>query len=251
MYDFFFFFFFSSRRRHTRWNCDWSSDVCSSDVALGIYVGHVSVGEVSRIVSGTRSQAAGAEGTKDDPGCLVEQPSIVVVEIDIDYDALVRRALGREVVDVGPEVHVTGSVGRENYRGGVGRRRVLKRIDPGGAGVQPDVDDPLRLTNWLRTGGGVRCRAAAPIEDLNAAVGSIADIDVAVIAKDDAVRVTAAGGSKRARRAVLTACRRAVDHALRAPLAGIGSIGVEDDHPMVAVAISDVDAPSFPGNRID
>src|SRR5438309_5844993 len=22
-----FFFFFSSRRRHTRWNCDWSSDV--------------------------------------------------------------------------------------------------------------------------------------------------------------------------------------------------------------------------------
>src|SRR5689334_3211137 len=24
-------FFFSSRRRHTSWNCDWSSDVCSSD----------------------------------------------------------------------------------------------------------------------------------------------------------------------------------------------------------------------------
>src|SRR6267143_3828777 len=27
-------FFFSSRRRHTRWNCDWSSDVCSSDLGL-------------------------------------------------------------------------------------------------------------------------------------------------------------------------------------------------------------------------
>src|SRR6516164_11154163 len=26
------YFFFSSRRRHTRWNCDWSSDVCSSDL---------------------------------------------------------------------------------------------------------------------------------------------------------------------------------------------------------------------------
>src|SRR3989338_7684277 len=25
-------FIFSSRRRHTRWNCDWSSDVCSSDL---------------------------------------------------------------------------------------------------------------------------------------------------------------------------------------------------------------------------
>src|SRR5580698_10193729 len=26
------FFFFSSRRRHTRLTCDWSSDVCSSDL---------------------------------------------------------------------------------------------------------------------------------------------------------------------------------------------------------------------------
>src|SRR5689334_24652322 len=34
VYCFFFFFFFSSRRRHTRWNCDWSSDVCSSDLGI-------------------------------------------------------------------------------------------------------------------------------------------------------------------------------------------------------------------------
>src|SRR2546422_2623746 len=35
-----FFFFFSSRRRHTRCSRDWSSDVCSSDLATkvdGIY----------------------------------------------------------------------------------------------------------------------------------------------------------------------------------------------------------------------
>src|SRR3990167_10437365 len=32
-----FFFFFSSRRRHTRFDCDWSSDVCSSD--LGEFFG--------------------------------------------------------------------------------------------------------------------------------------------------------------------------------------------------------------------
>src|SRR6266568_8155528 len=31
-------FFFSSRRRHTRWNCDWSSDVCSSDLELATLV---------------------------------------------------------------------------------------------------------------------------------------------------------------------------------------------------------------------
>src|SRR5256885_8320732 len=30
----FFFFFFSSRRRHTRLQGDWSSDVCSSDLAF-------------------------------------------------------------------------------------------------------------------------------------------------------------------------------------------------------------------------
>src|SRR2546430_14193553 len=28
------FFFFSSRRRHTRFDCDWSSDVCSSDLGI-------------------------------------------------------------------------------------------------------------------------------------------------------------------------------------------------------------------------
>src|SRR5256885_7309759 len=32
------FFFFSSRRRHTRLQGDWSSDVCSSDLWVG--VGH-------------------------------------------------------------------------------------------------------------------------------------------------------------------------------------------------------------------
>src|SRR5438034_5457034 len=31
-------FFFSSRRRHTRSLCDWSSDVCSSDLLLGLLI---------------------------------------------------------------------------------------------------------------------------------------------------------------------------------------------------------------------
>src|SRR5690242_868364 len=33
-------FFFSSRRRHTRLTCDWSSDVCSSDLHLPGGRGH-------------------------------------------------------------------------------------------------------------------------------------------------------------------------------------------------------------------
>src|SRR5260370_18242227 len=31
------YFFFSSRRRHTRFKCDWSSDVCSSDLKRPLY----------------------------------------------------------------------------------------------------------------------------------------------------------------------------------------------------------------------
>src|SRR2546430_5354810 len=37
-------FFFSSRRRHTRFDCDWSSDVCSSDLAeIGHCVHHIAM----------------------------------------------------------------------------------------------------------------------------------------------------------------------------------------------------------------
>src|SRR5688572_32633416 len=33
----FLFFFFSSRRRHTIFDCDWSSDVCSSDLSTRFF----------------------------------------------------------------------------------------------------------------------------------------------------------------------------------------------------------------------
>src|SRR2546430_8182730 len=36
------FFFFSSRRRHTRFDCDWSSDVCSSDLDFANFIGALS-----------------------------------------------------------------------------------------------------------------------------------------------------------------------------------------------------------------
>src|SRR5947207_12423372 len=42
-----FFFFFSSRRRHTRSLCDWSSDVCSSDLANQLQEGEGPGFEVS------------------------------------------------------------------------------------------------------------------------------------------------------------------------------------------------------------
>src|SRR3712207_9531134 len=44
-------FFFSSRRRHTRYWRDWSSDVCSSDLAAGCSVDVTNVDEVRRMVA--------------------------------------------------------------------------------------------------------------------------------------------------------------------------------------------------------
>src|SRR6266513_5768135 len=54
------FFFFSSRRRHTRSKRDWSSDVCSSDLAAGDQV----FGEVRREQPRVRCRSQEA--------CLVE-----------------------------------------------------------------------------------------------------------------------------------------------------------------------------------
>src|SRR2546430_4796053 len=44
------FFFFSSRRRHTRFDCDWSSDVCSSDLHVGGRPGGVGRADAARFV---------------------------------------------------------------------------------------------------------------------------------------------------------------------------------------------------------
>src|SRR5882762_7914053 len=53
-----FFFFFSSRRRHTRFKCDWSSDVCSSDLFRN--GAPVMLTDVAKILDGVEntSQAA-------------------------------------------------------------------------------------------------------------------------------------------------------------------------------------------------
>src|SRR2546430_10337983 len=48
MLCYYFFFFFSSRRRHTRFDCDWSSDVCSSDLKWRIARGEPTIVLVER-----------------------------------------------------------------------------------------------------------------------------------------------------------------------------------------------------------
>src|SRR2546430_11273729 len=52
-------FFFSSRRRHTRFDCDWSSDVCSSDLFRPSYA--AANRTVGAIRETSREGALGAE----------------------------------------------------------------------------------------------------------------------------------------------------------------------------------------------
>src|SRR2546430_6026210 len=67
---FFIFFFFSSRRRHTRFDCDWSSDVCSSDLhpATAFVAGFLGV---SNLLPGS---VAGADRVRLKDGTEVAVP---------------------------------------------------------------------------------------------------------------------------------------------------------------------------------
>src|SRR2546430_1337939 len=83
------FFFFSSRRRHTRFDCDWSSDVCSSDLikqAIG------RLGGESRPVSAQELGEAMAEIKGDDEPV---EPAQV--------QKLLRQAHDRELIDLAKE----------------------------------------------------------------------------------------------------------------------------------------------------
>src|SRR5438034_6528013 len=63
LFTFFFFFFFSSRRRHTRSLCDWSSDVCSSDLHA---IPGVTVSTFLRsAINSTRKARAGADRSEE------------------------------------------------------------------------------------------------------------------------------------------------------------------------------------------
>src|SRR5215217_9061134 len=53
-----FFFFFSSRRRHTRYWRDWSSDVCSSDLA----------GQGDRLIGAEAAEEDAGQGAGQRPG---------------------------------------------------------------------------------------------------------------------------------------------------------------------------------------
>src|SRR5207249_9349625 len=83
-----FFFFFSSRRRHTRSKRDWSSDVCSSDLAR---VGTVGCSDAARCVRSRYRE--GPRRSRPPPASRTERHRIY----EHDHLALDRRQSAEEI----------------------------------------------------------------------------------------------------------------------------------------------------------
>src|SRR2546430_5186413 len=60
-------FFFSSRRRHTRFDCDWSSDVCSSDLVFAIQseIAKAIASQLQAKLSPSQANTLAAKPTRD------------------------------------------------------------------------------------------------------------------------------------------------------------------------------------------
>src|SRR5207237_5910456 len=102
-------FFFSSRRRHTRFKCDWSSDVCSSD--LPCFPGS-GVDQLPRLVIWLPAPAAATSF----PGALPSRLSCLVVLSDSTAQSIPRRRRSEER-RVGKECRVGWSTGEDRDEG--------------------------------------------------------------------------------------------------------------------------------------
>src|SRR5207237_6188081 len=81
------FFFFSSRRRHTRFKCDWSSDVCSSDLSPKVAVINETM---ARLYFPGGSPIGRRFGIESDPAHAADFEVIGVVK-DAKYESLDER----------------------------------------------------------------------------------------------------------------------------------------------------------------
>src|SRR5688572_31118445 len=75
-------FFFSSRRRHTRFDCDWSSDVCSSDLGNDTLDGGL---HDDTLYGGTGADVLTGGGGAND--FLFDQPSAAHADLITDFNA--------------------------------------------------------------------------------------------------------------------------------------------------------------------
>src|SRR4051794_41377504 len=96
------YFFFSSRRRHTRWTGDWSSDVCSSDLAILVVLGLPFAGvrfslPDDRVLPPSAAAKQTQQALRDDFAGRAGEPILVVATRD-QPDGEIGRASCRERV---------------------------------------------------------------------------------------------------------------------------------------------------------
>src|SRR3972149_1013858 len=127
----YFLVFFSSRRRHTRFDCDWSSDVCSSDLSL-----HDLGQKLSRLRDRAGElpphSAAVEELHLDDAGRLLEYEDLLVGVQEVE-DEIRRQRVGLHDMVKGDAVPQAGL--REDLPG-VGRRDAGSHYRPRAGGVR-------------------------------------------------------------------------------------------------------------------
>src|SRR2546430_7334298 len=139
-------FFFSSRRRHTRFDCDWSSDVCSSDLVgvndIGATITWPDTRQDSAFyrdstVAGNGSSVIYSRPLQDHVSTKTKLPVSYIANVAYTVG---NTMLGADVLNTGrgSVVHVGGEqrLGLLALRGGVARDQ-RKRIEVGvGGGVR-------------------------------------------------------------------------------------------------------------------
>src|SRR5260370_41175955 len=136
-------FFFSSRRRHTRFKCDWSSDVCSSDLSRGAAHGDgadegLSRARLSGGAAGLRQRRIAADDERWRAGAEADESRFACAEDLFGED---QRETGR----AGDRTIARGNCDRIR---GCDAREVLAGENPavGGRGDSPVRSDPHRRT---------------------------------------------------------------------------------------------------------
>src|SRR2546430_5717751 len=85
-----YFFFFSSRRRHTRFDCDWSSDVCSSDLTPRDWADLRDFGADSDVLNSIGGCATAAEHRAPATLPLAAAPMPARLAVTVGGDAVAR-----------------------------------------------------------------------------------------------------------------------------------------------------------------
>src|SRR5260370_42535217 len=93
-------FFFSSRRRHTRFKCDWSSDVCSSDLGrqLGLLVFGKDANDRDKRVGIFRVVAAVLISKRNNEIAVVVQRTLAKARRDVGFDPVYNLSVKRQII---------------------------------------------------------------------------------------------------------------------------------------------------------